>query len=89
MTTLVMVSGAALLLTLIVFADLARVETLRLDISPRPLMPWVRRHWSIHFKVYRSIDYGRPNILGVAIAARYFRHIQLDVGAISFRIGAR
>jgi hypothetical protein len=87
--TLAMISGAALFLTLIVFADLARVETWRLDISPRPLLPWVRRHWSIHFKVYRNIDYGRPTILALGISARYFRHIQFEVGARTFRVGAR
>ena len=61
----------------VVLFDIARVETLRVAVYPRPLLPHLRRYGSISLKLYRHIDYGWPAIISVYVSALYNRHIKI------------
>lgn len=77
MMALLLVSA---LMAAVVLLDIARAETLRIAVYPKPLHPHLWRYGSISFTLYRHIDYGRPVIASIYVSLRYHRHIKLRLG---------
>lgn len=75
---MLMLCATSLFLSLVVLADIARIDALRIVVYPKPLFPHLWRYGSISFTLYRCIDYGWPTLAKLYISMRYHRHISFQ-----------